>query len=184
MNKNETVKKHIRTAQTNQTKQDLVIALIQLMNNKPLTKISVGDVVMRAGYARRTFYRHFSTLDDVLEQKIDELTLNLYQYHNQSPSQSFEETVQIFFLFWKQHQNFLLQLADNDRLYLLEESWSNNLVSSQLSNISMADADYFQQFALGGMFAMLRHWIQQGANESPQAMVKIATAIRQHLNNN
>ncbi|ETY72620.1 hypothetical protein LFAB_17115 [Lactiplantibacillus fabifermentans T30PCM01] len=182
MTQNETVKKHVRTVQIEQTKQDFTTALLQLMADQPLDKISVAAVVTRAGYARRTFYRHFTTLDDVLRAKIDALTLLLYQQLAHSHTFSFEETVQTFFVFWQPHQDLLKLLAQNNRLYLLEDSWSNNLADSQLSTIAMAHADYFQQFALGGMFAMLKHWVQQGATESPQAMVTIATAIRQHLN--
>ncbi|MFC6182030.1 TetR/AcrR family transcriptional regulator [Lactiplantibacillus daowaiensis] len=182
MAQNKTVKTHIRTAQINQTKQDFMTALTQLMADKPLVKISVAAVVTRAGYARRTFYRHFTTLDDVLRQRIDELTLLLYGQLSQQHTILFEETVQTFFSFWEPYQDFLKLLAQNNRLYLLEESWRKNLAASQLNELTMAYADYFQQFALGGMFAMLSHWIQQGAKESPQAMVTIATAIRRHLN--
>lgn len=182
MTENKTVKKHIRTAQVTQTKQDFITALIQLMADKPMVEISVAAVVTRAGYARRTFYRHFATLDDVLRQRIDELTFALYGQMTPQHTISFEKTVQTFFLFWEPHQDFLKLLAQNKRLYLLEESWSKNIGVSQLTKLPMEHADYFQQFALGGMFAMLRHWVQQGANESPQTMVTIATAIRHHLN--
>lgn len=181
MEKNETDKKRVRRAQIAQTKTDFAIALSQLMAEKPLARISVAAVVARAGYARRTFYRHFATLDDILRERIDELTNELYEELAQPKAASFEIIVQKFFQFWEPHKVFLRQLANNERLFLLEQSWALNLGASQLTTIKVPNADYLQRFALGGMFALLVYWIEQGGHESPQAMAKIATSVREHL---
>jgi AcrR family transcriptional regulator len=57
-------KRHDITAQT---KQNLIDAFWQLYCNRPITQITVKDIVQRAGYNRSTFYEYFSDVYEVLE---------------------------------------------------------------------------------------------------------------------
>ncbi|HAT53922.1 MAG TPA: hypothetical protein DCW31_01510 [Lactobacillus sp.] len=184
MNENETNKRHRRTAQIRHTQQDFVVALNQLLANKPLNKITVTNIVARAGYSRRTFYRHFLTLDDILIYQLNELTIELYELLSKQPSLPFKKVVLLFFEFWWPYRALLNQLRYNNRLYLLANSLTNNLSSSLLSKIKKPDTDYLQQFAIGGMFAMLTHWVQHGCTKSPKEMSKIAQEIQFHLTTN
>lgn len=56
-----------RPEKTEQTKADLKEAFWQLYAEKPIEKITVGEVCERAGYNRGTFYLHFRDLYDLLE---------------------------------------------------------------------------------------------------------------------
>ena len=49
-----------------QTKVNFALALRQLMDEKPLDKISVGEIAERAGYSRKAFYNHFLDKNDLL----------------------------------------------------------------------------------------------------------------------
>ena len=49
-----------------QTKVNFAQALRQLMDEKPLAKISVGEIANRAGYSRKAFYNHFLDKNDLL----------------------------------------------------------------------------------------------------------------------
>ncbi len=181
MTENETDKRHQRIAQITQTQQDFVMALSQLLTTKPLNKITITDIVTRAGYSRRTFYRHFITLDDILIYRLDGLTTDLYELLSKQKDLTFNQVVLSFFEFWWSYRELLEQLSRNNRLYLLADSLTKNLSSSLLSQIKGANTDYLQQFAIGGMFAMLTHWVQQGTTKSPKEMAKIAQDIQIHL---
>ena len=58
------------TQHAQQIKQDsqtyLTTALLQLLETKDLSDITVAQVVRRAGVSRMAFYRNFDTLDDIL----------------------------------------------------------------------------------------------------------------------
>ena len=49
-------------------------ALIELLNKKPIKEISITDLTEKAGIARSTFYRYYSSLDEV----IDDYILNIF----------------------------------------------------------------------------------------------------------
>ena len=53
-----------RTAETN--RRNIEKALLKLMKNAAYEHISVSAVCREAGISRTTFYRHYSTVDDVL----------------------------------------------------------------------------------------------------------------------
>lgn len=49
------------------TKEIIVRTLFELLNEKPLSKITVKDIVERCGVNRNTFYYHFRDIPDVVE---------------------------------------------------------------------------------------------------------------------
>lgn len=49
------------------TKEILIRTLFELLNEKPLAKITVKDIVERCGVNRNTFYYHFRDISDVVE---------------------------------------------------------------------------------------------------------------------
>ena len=53
---------------TSEARERLVTAFLECYKTKPWHKISVMEIVEAAGYARGTFYRHFSGVDDLLHQ--------------------------------------------------------------------------------------------------------------------
>lgn len=56
------------------TKQKIALAIVQLMQERPLRKITVQDMMERTQMTRQSFYYHFQDIQDVLtwivEQKI------------------------------------------------------------------------------------------------------------------
>jgi AcrR family transcriptional regulator len=51
-----------------QSKRWLVIALIELMQEKPYSSISVKEIADKAQLSRRTFYRNFNIKEDLLTE--------------------------------------------------------------------------------------------------------------------
>ena len=49
------------------TKEVIIKTLFELLNEKPLAKITVKDIVERCGVNRNTFYYHFRDISDVVE---------------------------------------------------------------------------------------------------------------------
>ena len=49
------------------TKEIIIKTLFELLNERPLAKITVKDIVERCGVNRNTFYYHFKDISDVVE---------------------------------------------------------------------------------------------------------------------
>ena len=54
------------------TRQIILHTLTELMNEKPLSKITVKDIVERCGVNRNTFYYHFRDIPDAVEERASE----------------------------------------------------------------------------------------------------------------
>ena len=64
-----------KTRKTNSVvRKDITEALFELMAEKHLDSITVTELVERAGVARVSFYRNFSSMDDVLRQDAQRVT--------------------------------------------------------------------------------------------------------------
>lgn len=64
------------------TKMFLKEALIKLMNEKPISRITIKELCEEAEINRATFYAHYRDQYDLLEQTEMELVDNLLQYLN------------------------------------------------------------------------------------------------------
>ena len=45
-------------------------ALLELCNEKPLSKISISDIQKKSGVSRQTFYNHFRDKNDLIQQDV------------------------------------------------------------------------------------------------------------------
>ena len=61
----------------NFTKQAIKAAFLELLDEKPLNKISVRDIVERCGINRNSFYYHFQDIPSLLGEIIIERTNDL-----------------------------------------------------------------------------------------------------------
>jgi len=67
----------MRNKKTNQSnifaKECIVSALLQIINEKPLSSISISELCSRAGVSRMTFYRNYESKEDVFSKHLDEI---------------------------------------------------------------------------------------------------------------
>jgi AcrR family transcriptional regulator len=54
-------------SKTSATKQNLIDAFWSLYTQKDLSKISIKEVALKAGYNRSTFYEYFSSTYEILD---------------------------------------------------------------------------------------------------------------------
>ena len=75
------------------TRQIILQTLTELMNEKPLSKITVKDIVERCGVNRNTFYYHFRDIPDAVEAVVQEELNDILK--NQREPESVNECMEI-----------------------------------------------------------------------------------------
>ena len=64
----------LNNAESNRlTRECLTTALMQLMKEKPIDKITITELVKRSGVSRTAFYRTYSSKEDILESAREEI---------------------------------------------------------------------------------------------------------------
>lgn len=78
------------------TEECLLGALLRLVRKKPFEKISICELVKLAGVSRTAFYRHYSTIEDIIKgpvvEILDALTLSIGEekYRQDPPTWYFD----------------------------------------------------------------------------------------------
>jgi len=67
---------------SNQRKQQLACALKEMLQTKPLSKISVSDLIRHCNINRKTFYYHFEDIFSLLEWTLQQETIELLKHYN------------------------------------------------------------------------------------------------------
>lgn len=62
------------------TKKSIRDALFQLLETKPLNKISISELAEVACINRKTFYAHYSSIEDILAELEDEIVVSIDEY--------------------------------------------------------------------------------------------------------
>ena len=55
------------------TRESLLGALLRIVKKKPFDKISVSELVLQAGVSRTAFYRHYTSVEDIIKIPVVEI---------------------------------------------------------------------------------------------------------------
>lgn len=155
------------------TKRFLKEALIELLKQKPLTKITITELCHKADINRNTFYCHYNLPEDVLFEIEDEILHNIQSLLNEKSKK--EEDTKLVYEICK-------LLKDNpDLSYVLfnniDKSFVNQLIAlchdrnindwkkiSEYTNDKTAEM--FYRFTLSGATSIIQEWCNNGFQES------------------
>lgn len=150
-------------------------ALLELMKEKPMEKISIEEMTAKADVGRSTYFRYFKSKEEVLAFKIVCLWKHFMEEHQVAhiASGSPEET-KLFF-------EFCLSLRPvNDLLYAAGHQ--NVILEAYLQIINSSDSYddakhyYLVHFVTYGLYGLINAWILRGYKETPEEMAEIVSA--------
>lgn len=153
--------------------ESIISALWDLLKKKPFNKITVSELVTRAGVGRVTFYRNFSSMEEVLTRSIHQEMLSFVDSQQINFSDWSDENLIIalrsFFDFWYDQQKHIRILITNRLDYLIEDELN---LYFQLKLGKMTD-DFHIQFIVGGFFRVLKTWVAKGCQEKPNEIISL-----------
>lgn len=159
-------------------------ALVQLMHEQHISKISIRAICEVADINRSTFYVHYSNQYDLLHKIEQEVLDNLNKYlSNQALDENHPISVQVL-------TKVLDYVKDNVELFkaLLSENcdftFQKNLIElAQVISAQQNQAfdektqEYIKLFGFTGIISMLQKWLHDGTNESPAQMAEFIIQI-------
>jgi AcrR family transcriptional regulator len=162
--------------QAKRSKEWIFEALIKLMKNTPFKDISISNITSKAGVARLTFYRNYSSKEDILIYEGRKIYEKLMEDLN---STVFEDNLiynsirKIISVFNDYADLFKLLLRDNLD-YLIMQSFEIE-ISNILKDIFGVDdtEKYKVKFYEGALFAIAVEWIKNSRQESIDEMTDI-----------
>lgn len=160
------------------SRKRIIDALLRLMQKKKYEAITITELAHEAQIVRKTFYHHFYTLDDVLEEYVENLLDEYIEMLKEAHIQNIYEHLPLYFKFWQTHFHFLEVLHQNDRLIFVLKKYDAilpklySLLPCPMDKSSLL-FDYFTAYSSGAFWKLLCRWVERGGKESPEEMADI-----------
>ena len=171
------------------TKKAICEALVELMQKKKLNSITVTELAAAANINRKTFYTYYSTVNDVLDEVINELVSSLKNlmyamsedYNMLSPQTlfAFLNTIMsdvdiVRALFTSDNGNMLF----NKLQKALQETLLKELIDNDIKmNIPPEQYPLISSFVAGGMIYVYYEWITNPNGTSLDEMARTLTTL-------
>ncbi|MGI6175354.1 MAG: TetR/AcrR family transcriptional regulator [Christensenellales bacterium] len=168
---------------TRYTRMVLQDSLIELMKEKPITKITIKELCENADINRSTFYAHYTDQYDLLRRIEDdtlswakEAVANLLDKSDKNETiRILEEIFQNLVVNSRHLQVLMSEQGDigfQKQLFtLIYEQCGINISTTENGNISMKES-YFV-FVVNGSVGLIQHWLKNGLNKSVKEMADI-----------
>ena len=174
----------------NQTKLWIINSLLELLDKKEYSAITINMIVDHAKLGRRTFYRHFKTKDDTMHYittlLMDQFAEQLIHNH----SSGMEEVAVAYFQFWEQYIDVLLLLKKAHVLYFIEDNLAEHIVTVAkkvkhipsgipLEKLVKIYEQYHYEFSikLAGFWKSTILWCEENPRKTPEEMANIITSL-------
>ena len=147
-------------------KKKLADALIRLLDEESLSNITVTRLITEAGVARASFYRNYSSLEDILRLLIYELIGRFAdKAPGPKPDYSDPEYMEYAFCFYRKYKKTFLILKESGLSDMILESINHFsfLNRSGLSDDELRDLS----FGSGAFYGYAMQWLEHDTPSSP-----------------
>ena len=161
-------------------------SLLNLLETKRFSEITVKDICQEADIPRRTFYHYFECKEDVLDALVDDLMMDCYtqvQFEFFAGAAVLKESFERMFCFWQgENRRKLDALIKNGLEARLQNHASNWIRSEQVSFFRDDTMDpKFEQIGTmvgsAGFFSLLFYWSRNNYQETPEQMARYAVWV-------
>jgi AcrR family transcriptional regulator len=169
------------------TRKILMESLIELMQTRPISAISVKELCALADINRSTFYAHYKNLYGILRELEDAALETLGQIQNRNIHLS--------------GKNALLQLTEGALQFIIDnKNWTRALLNEQgdiqfqrklfsfiqekgmvkfkdNGQIDELTREYYLIYALNGSIALIQHWMKNGMDTPKEKMAEMLVKL-------
>ena len=173
------------------TKWIIANALLDLCSEKSLEKISVSDIIKKAGTGRQTFYNHFRDKNDLIywifkrtitreRQLVENEGFFAYLTHVYSEARKYSA-------FLEQACRYAGQNSLSESIYLQTYNYYKLFILAHYGSAVFDEKlEYALRFNAEGACGRYVHWVKEGMEGDPETQAKFALhcipyAIKQYL---
>lgn len=158
-------------------KECMADALLMLMDQKPIEKITVREIVTKAGVGRTTWFRHFSSKNKAIIYKLSLLWKQWAEENNLQKRNAFSlDNTYAFFSFILRIRDIIDVIYKNNKMDVLFDTLYN-VIERGVNPGTLAC--YEHSFYVYGLFGLANEWKRRGYKESPEEIAKLLPEIVQ-----
>lgn len=169
------------------TRMVLKDSLITLLKTMQISAITVKELCERADINRSTFYTHYNSQLDLLEQIEEELIADLNTYLNQYNFEKEEESLHMTeklleyvaskhdichtLLSGNGDHSFEGRVMEVARPFLINNWMEHNEVDPDMF-------EYASTFVISGGIYVIKHWLANNMDQSPKQIARLINSFR------
>lgn len=178
---------HETDARTVRSREQLKSALLAILAGKAFHQIRTKEIAERAGINRVTFYDHFATKEELLDELIDDVMTEYAEIIESSARITVAQlqpvdvkrAIQLSVHHIKKHAQFYtIMFFTNgvpDLANRLHDQMRRSLslsFSRMMQQNPEEDVDLFIDWVIGGAIGIYRYWLQNGLRQSEAEIAK------------
>lgn len=156
------------------------MALLALLKQKPYSQITISELCEQANLSRKTFYKYFTGLDELIDHVYEGFVLAYQRYPvpANGKSECYNSFLH-FFSFWYYFRDWVGVLVKNDL-------WDEDRLMTEQQHSLLAPRDwsgtpadgehnrYLLYAFLGvGCVRMIKNWYQEGFKQTPEELAEL-----------
>ena len=169
---------------TNHSKQFsrdcMVQALIQLLRTKSLSNITISELTERAGVSRMTYYRNYSSMDEIftsyLKDLIDAYREDVSGWPDKGNYNDYRNMLHCYEYF-DHYREFIACLVNTGLGHLLLQSLDSYILDTYYTEDKGRDFYYTLRAFSGSLYNIYVTWIMENSMESAEEIVSIICKI-------
>lgn len=168
-------------------------AFLKLLEKKDFAYITVKEICAKAKVNRSTFYLHYETLNDLLDESTEYMNHHFQEYMAHD-SNSFVERIsecsieELYLITPEYLTPYLSYIKDHKRLFSTAMLNAQTLGLSNTYdrmfqhvftpildrfNVSKMDRDYIMSFYISGLIAIIKQWLKDDCNDDIAHVISI-----------
>ncbi len=160
-------------------------ALYKLLEIKNYEKINISEIIIKAGISRATFYRNFSSKDDIVKLKVkmffELFYSDIYNYYKHTDHYDETYLITSFFDSVDEHEKLINTVIKTNLEYLMEQGILQiiNMQKDQFYKLVKSNKntdEYTMGIVASSAWTLLSRWIKTGKKETPLELVEIYLA--------
>ena len=148
------------------------------MEKKNFSDITVTEIVQTAGVARASYYRNFTSKEEVLIKVTDEIWQN-YREKAAKLSDDFfgYDSILLVFRYFKTYKHFILCVYKAGLAYIYLDIFDRQL-EEQIGDMPYNDVGRYKiYFYSGALYNVFLKWLEGGMQETPAAMAQMVRSL-------
>lgn len=150
--------------------EHLTNAMLALLRDKPLSDISISELIETAGVGRASFYRNYESKEDILRAHTGKIFREWTDEYAKNADRPLSEQIRSLFSHFEKHRGFYALLNEREMLWLLKDEvigiFGPKPEHSQVEAYSRAYVAYV-------LYGWIEVWFQRGMRESAEEIAAL-----------
>jgi AcrR family transcriptional regulator len=150
-------------------------SLLFLMRKKVFTDISIGEITVKAGVNRSSYYRNFDSKDDIIKHFFNKIVFELMENIKPQNKLSLKDYLLIMFSHFYQYKKELLLIHKNRLSHLILEALNETF--TKIEEKKLFEELFRIYYHTDGIYNSFILWFADDMCQTPERMTELSMGI-------